>query len=422
MGNAANTALYDWVGSPANRKGSNVWYPANPTAATVDPLAAGLALTAVIIGVSFLLPWTTSWQWRKKRQFLQMSSFFISLFIGAVILECNFGGEWQVSVIHTRVQYSAYDGQMIDSYLGLHIGLRGINVTLVGIPIQMGNETINYNDHFNWEWMQGRHSFGMYGGKISQDFREMELRGAPLPILGVADAFIPDGEYIRWGRNFRVAGYYAHIMLWLAFCAWIVTNVLFMLNVKTGSQGLIVTGWMMLMANILYAGTLSWNYNPFSIPFQDGVINPVYGWSFWLCLAVGLFCCVLGILFLVIMLFPKGARIFFGAGQIETATASVYIFKHDEKTNGDKELEMDDMDDKETKETKEIEEMEDDSSDEEVKVEPVKLQSSPKKSKEEDKGNGNGKEVEKGNGKSNVDGVKKAKKHVSISTDFENKS
>jgi len=427
MGNA-NTVLYNFLGSPADRKGGNVWYPANPTSADVDPIGAGLALAFVVVGAAFLLPWTTSWQWRKKRQFIQSTSFFVSLFVGAVILETNFGGEWQVSVIHTRVQYTAYNGKMIDSYLGLHVGLRGINVTLVGIPIQQQNETINYNDHFNWEWMQGRHSFGMYGGKIAQSFREGQLRGAPLPILGVADAFIPDGEYIRWGRNYRVAGYYAHIMLWLAFCAWLVTNALFMLNVRTGAQGLIVTGWLMLMANILYAGTLSWNYNPFVIPFQDAVITPVYGWCFWLCLAVGLFNCIVGILFLIIMQFPKGARIFFGPEQMETATASVYIFKHDDvKANGKELVEMDDMEDKdsEKKENKEMEENDDDSVSEEedkVKVETVKFQSSPKKdtkkpkdTKEEDT---NGKD--NGNGKSNVDGVKK-KKHVSISTEFENK-
>jgi len=415
--------LYSMLGSPIDRHLSNVWYPENHTAAVVDSIGAGLALAAVVIGVAFIPPWTTYWQWKKKRQFLQYSSVFFSLFIGAVILECNYGGEWQVSVITTRAQYTAYNGKIVNGTLGLHIGLRGVNVTLVGIPIQQQNETINYNEHFNWEWMQGRHSFGPYGGKMAQSFREAELRGCPLPILGIAEIFIPDGEYIHWGRYYRMAGYYAHIMLWLAFCAWIVTNVLFLMNVKIGARALIVTGWMMLMANILYSGIIRYNYNPLVIPFRDGIINPVYGWSFWLCLAVGLFCCTVGILFLIIMNFPKGAGVFFGPDQMETATQSVYIFKHADEAKPDKEVELDNMDPPKDMEDKENDNGEDESDeDDKVAVEPIKMKSSPKATKamkEEDHTNGNGKESSsKG---SPVDGVKK-KKHVSISTEFENKS
>jgi len=416
--------LYSMIGSPIDRQGGNVWYPENHTAADVDSIAAGLTLAFVVAGVAFIPPWTSYWRWKKRREFLQFSSVFISLFIGAVILECNYGGEWQVSVINTRAQYTAYNGKVVNGSLGLHIGLRGINVTLVGNPIKQQNETINYNEHFNWEWMQGRHSFGPYGGQFAQSFREHELRGCPIPILDVADSFIPDGEYIHWGRYYRTAGYYGHIMLWLAFCAWLVTNVLFLMNVKMGAKGLIVTGWLMLMANILYAGILRYNYNPLLIPFRDGILSPAYGWCFWLCLAVGLFCCVLGILFLMIMNFPKGAKVFFGPEQMETATQSVYIFKHADvtKANGDKkEVELDNMD--APKDDMEMEDNAENESDEEekVKVEPIKMKTSPKPTKamkEEDspKDQTNGKES-KG---SPVDAVKK-KKHVSISTEFEEK-
>lgn len=76
------------------------------------------------------------------------------------------------------------------------------------------NERINYNEHFSWEWAQGRFGFGKYAGRISREFRAGVLRGLPLPILQVAEYFTFDGEGIRFGRYYRQAGWYTHLILW----------------------------------------------------------------------------------------------------------------------------------------------------------------------------------------------------------------
>ena len=126
------------------------------------------------------------------------------------------------------------------------------------------NETINYNEHFDWRWEQGRLGFGIFGkcvktlrlgfvvfgkclktlriqkycfeyflfpltllkysiycfipcfiaGRFNQEFRAAQFRGTPLPIIWIAEYFIFDGEGIRWGRHYRQAGWYAHIMMW----------------------------------------------------------------------------------------------------------------------------------------------------------------------------------------------------------------
>jgi len=58
--------------------------------------------------------------------------------------------------------------------------------------------------------------------------------------------------------------------------------------------GVIITGCMMILANIVFAGVISQNQNLLVIPFRDGNIILSFGWSFYLCLGTGLFCIIAG--------------------------------------------------------------------------------------------------------------------------------
>jgi len=51
-------------------------------------------------------------------------------------------------------------------------------------------------------------------GRFNQEYRAAQFRGLPLPILWIAEYFTFDGEGIRWGRHYRQAGWYSHILLW----------------------------------------------------------------------------------------------------------------------------------------------------------------------------------------------------------------
>lgn len=51
-------------------------------------------------------------------------------------------------------------------------------------------------------------------GRINREFRAAQWRGAPLPILWISEYFTLDGEDILWGRSYRLAGFYAWIMVW----------------------------------------------------------------------------------------------------------------------------------------------------------------------------------------------------------------
>lgn len=162
---------------------------------------------------------------------------FVALWVGAAILVCNFGYEWYTADICVRTQYKGYihppnAPQEIDAAIGLHIGLRGFNVTLreeafaacngsgSGMDYYNNrpfpNEIINYNEAFRWSnpWAQGRLGFGLFAGRVNREFRAAELRGMPYPILWISEYFTLDGEQIRWGRKFRLGGWYGHIFLW----------------------------------------------------------------------------------------------------------------------------------------------------------------------------------------------------------------
>ena len=167
---------------------------------------------------------------------------FVALFVGCVILVSNFGLEWYSDTQCVLTQYKAYifppnSHQEIQAVIGVHIGLREVNVTLKEMPLAdcLGStdglsederdyyenrpfpgEDIEYEEEYGWSstWGQMRIGFGRFSFPLNQEFRASQFRGTPLPILWVAEYFTLDGEQIRWGRKFRVAGWYTHILLW----------------------------------------------------------------------------------------------------------------------------------------------------------------------------------------------------------------
>ena len=44
----------------------------------------------------------------------------------------NFSYTWETAEIHTRTKYKAGTGHEITADIGVHVGLRGINITLKG--------------------------------------------------------------------------------------------------------------------------------------------------------------------------------------------------------------------------------------------------------------------------------------------------
>ncbi|XP_052769782.1 dual oxidase maturation factor 1-like isoform X2 [Mya arenaria] len=310
--------------------GAPTYYDANPTAWQADILEAGLIFAFCIVAVSFyiILPGI-----RGKEKLFTFIRVTVSLYIGAVIVLTNWSYTWETGAMHTKTKYKAGTGKEITADIGVNIGLRGVNITLKGDPEHQLNETINYNEHFGWEWEQGRLGFGPFAGPFNQEYRAAQFRGLPLPILWIAEYFTFDGEGIRWGRHYRQAGWFAHISLWFCFPMWLLTNVLFFVLIKYGAISLAFTGLCMVVANILWS---SWrNVNDLRIPWEAGVMEFKYGGSYYICLITGVVCMIAGLfIYIVDLCRPDWATTFFGVDVLQDDEDNLVSEEEEPRANG----------------------------------------------------------------------------------------
>ncbi|XP_062605745.1 dual oxidase maturation factor 1-like isoform X1 [Saccostrea cucullata] len=315
--------------------GAPTYYDSDKTPFMADILESGLIYAFVILAFSFfiILPGI-----RGKERLFVFIRVTVTLFIGGVIMLTNFGYEWEVAEAkNVRTKYKAGSAGEITADIGVHMGLRGINVTLKAEGENRGpfNETINYNEHFDWRWEQGRLGFGIFAGRFNQEFRARQFRGTPFPIIWIAEYFIFDGEGVRWGRHYRQAGWYAHIMMWLALPLWVLTIILFFILLKYGAYFLMLTGGVMVIANIIWA-TLR---NPFEllIPFSaEHKLEFHFGASFYLNLFTGLLCIILGaVIWFLDLRFPELITNFFGVDPLQDDNfIQEDSLSPDEKMNG----------------------------------------------------------------------------------------
>ncbi|XP_018569884.1 dual oxidase maturation factor 1 [Anoplophora glabripennis] len=271
-------------------------YGPNATPVTVDVLEAGLITAFVILGASFFVALPTT---RLKTNLIVFTRVSITLLIGVLLLVNNFGQEWEVGHIVSKTPYRAGTHQEINASISVKIALRGVNVTLRNITDLKGKleyEKIDYNERFEWTWDQGRFGFGPYAGHIQQQFRAAQLRGLPLPILWVVDYFVIDGEGFRFGRFYRTAGWYTHIVLWAAFACWLLVIILFRSVINYGAYTLGMCGILQIIGNLIWL--LVRNPNPLLIPFEDAILKTKFGFNYWATLVTGIFCLILSIVIL----------------------------------------------------------------------------------------------------------------------------
>ncbi|KAK3769100.1 hypothetical protein RRG08_057141 [Elysia crispata] len=308
--------------------GFPTYYPELKTPWEADILTSGLifAFITVAFCLYIILP-----GFKGKDKLFLFIRITVSLFIGGVIVVTLFTQSWETAETHTRTKYKAGTGHDVNVTVGVHIGLKGVNITLKGEKDQIKGETIDYNEHFSWNSPQGRLGFGPYAGVFNQEYRAAQFKGLPLPILWVAEYFTLDGEGIRWGRHYRQAGFYAHIMLWLSFPLWILTNVLFFVLLRFGAYMLTLTGLCMLTANCIWGGYR--NFIELEIPFTaEDVLKFSFGPSFWLVAITGILCVIMGVVvFLLDKLFPTHIAVFFGVDVLQDSE-SLIVEEEEEET------------------------------------------------------------------------------------------
>ena len=123
--------------------------------------------------------------------------------------------------------------------LGVHIGLNSVNVTLKAMPIYNQSSDIDYNERFHW----------VGATQMKEDYIAALQKGLPFPILTVGEYFTVDAEGFCWGRNYREAGYYTSIFLWMAFALWVLSNLLLIVVPRYGANLMTLTGFTLLFCN-----------------------------------------------------------------------------------------------------------------------------------------------------------------------------
>ncbi|XP_076286688.1 dual oxidase maturation factor 1-like isoform X2 [Lasioglossum baleicum] len=282
-------------------------YSSNETPVILDVTETIIIAIFVLIGISYscIIP-----SYKKSQSIYMCIKVTLSLTIGCALLVNNFGQEWEVCSIRTKTPYRAGNGHEIDALIGLKIGLRSLNVTLRGEQgTLLEKETINYNERFWWTWDQGRFGFGPEAGLLQRNFRDAQRRGTPIPILLVVEYFVIDGEGIRFGRFYRTAGWYCHILLWAAFFSWMLANIFLQSVGRYAAYSFGITGGLQILTCIVWVFV----HNPFPlvIPFEDATIRLHFGRHFWMTLGCGALCILLAAILLYMDLrHPNALSIF----------------------------------------------------------------------------------------------------------------
>ncbi|XP_040198776.1 dual oxidase maturation factor 1-like [Rana temporaria] len=215
---------------------------------------------------------------RGKLRIFWIVKVLTSLFIGTVILSVNFTRDWEVGSITVTTVYKSFSHAMVNASIGLWVGLRGLNITLAGDPIHQFNETIDYNERFSWETRI----------QYDTDYQEGLERGLPNPILYVAEKFISISP-CRLHQQYCASSYYASALMWCAFCAWILSNVLFCVPVPLyGIYMMFATAVCIIFSLISFATV---RQVPIcNIHFGTSILQTRFGFSFWISFATGMLC------------------------------------------------------------------------------------------------------------------------------------
>eukprot|EP00850_Spirogloea_muscicola_P022535 SM000300S11710 [mRNA] locus=s300:32268:37747:+ [translate_table: standard] len=159
------------------------------------------------------------------------------LYIAALLVASQWSYTWDQDTAKVQVLLHPFADELTNCTMGMNVGLRGVNYTLTGEPTHQQEGNIVFNEHYSWLGGQGRNGHGKYSGLYNRQYRERIVQGVPLPISELAEYLVFDQERIRWGRQYRLAGYFTRVILWLAFALWGVAGLFFILSATGEASG-----------------------------------------------------------------------------------------------------------------------------------------------------------------------------------------
>jgi len=267
-----------WFDGFRENGGPTLYSHSNRTAVTADIAT----VTLYIIFITLFLAFVIIFPGVRRQRFTTFTSVSLSLFVGTAILVSLHGSSWHTADASISSAYRAFSREKVMGNLGINIGLNSVNVTLKAMPIYNQSSDIDYNERFHW----------IGASQMKEDYQAALHKGLPFPILTVAEYFTVDAEGFCWGRNYREAGYYTSIFLWMAFALWVLSNLLLVVVPRYGAYMFTCTGLMLLFCDFLYWKMVS--PNPLLIRMEQSILTFQFGWCFWLVLVAGCICVLVG--------------------------------------------------------------------------------------------------------------------------------
>ncbi|XP_058397481.1 dual oxidase maturation factor 1 isoform X2 [Diceros bicornis minor] len=158
-----------------------------------------------------------------------------------------------------------------------------IGALILGTPGQL-NETINYNEEFTWR----------LGENYAEEYAKALEKGLPDPVLYLAEKFTPNSP-CGLHSQYRLAGHYTSAILWVAFLCWLLANVMLSMPVLVyGGHMLLATGIFQLSGLLFFSMATSLT-PPCPLHLGTATLHTHRGPAFWITLATGLLCVLLGL-------------------------------------------------------------------------------------------------------------------------------
>lgn len=268
-----------------------------------------IIFASLVLALLFILPGV------RKTKFVSFISLLSLLTIGASILLAIEGSYWLTgSVALNQVPYSSLTSDLISGKQEIYVGLKSVNVSLVGeldgasslasavneedLP-SFSQQSVNYNEKFKWD----------SPSEMSEEHLKALKRGLPYPILTVTEFLSQDSDGFIWSRQLRLAGYYCSLILYLSLVSWILTTIIICVLPIYLPHMLQITGALMMLAVWIYTLLVG---SPKSFAFQIGgsSIEFAFGLNYVQTFIVGAISMFFGLILLAIQISAPSCKQF----------------------------------------------------------------------------------------------------------------
>jgi len=245
--------------------GPTLYSYSNRTSVTWDSRTLTAYLAFGTLAVAFLVVFPGV----RKQKLSTFITVLMTIITGTIVTVFNGSDSWEVGSGEVVTSYRAFSRDKIHATMSVNIGLEHVNVTLQVIPEHNRSLDINFNERFTW----------VGSSDMIRQYDAALHKGLPYPILTVAEYLTLDCEAFSWGRQYRMAGYYTCILLWVALAMWLLSCIMLVTVPRYGAYLLSVTGFIMNAACLTYYCLRP--ANPLVINFEDTTLTFGLGGAFW---------------------------------------------------------------------------------------------------------------------------------------------